>query len=66
MDHRVYLEKWSYEGDKVKLDYQDGTSLYVTQRILIALSVVLSVLPRPKRKKTLRLRIKGKTSWQRF
>ena len=32
MDHRVYLEKWSYEGDKVKLDYQDGTSLYVTQK----------------------------------
>ena len=32
MDYKVYLKKWAYEGDKVKLDYQDGTSLYVSKK----------------------------------
>lgn len=32
MDHKVYLEKWEYDGDNVKLDYQDGTSLYVSKK----------------------------------
>lgn len=32
MDHKVYLKKWNYEGDKVKLDYQDGSPLYVTKK----------------------------------
>ena len=32
MDYKVYLKKWNYEGDKFKLEYQDGTSLYVTKK----------------------------------
>lgn len=32
MDHKVYLEKWEYDGDNVKLDYQDGTSFYVSKK----------------------------------
>ena len=26
------MEKWEYDGDNVKLDYQDGTSFYVSKK----------------------------------
>lgn len=29
MDSKVYLNKWNYDGDKVKLEYKDGTIVYV-------------------------------------
>lgn len=32
MEHKVYLAKWNYEGDKIRLVYQDGTSLFVTKK----------------------------------
>lgn len=32
MDYKVYLEKWSYEGNRVRLDYKDGTALYMTKK----------------------------------
>lgn len=29
MDANVYLDKWNYDGDKVRLDYKDGSTVYV-------------------------------------
>lgn len=29
MDNKVYLEKWSYEGEKAKLEYKDDSIVYV-------------------------------------
>ncbi len=31
MEQKVYLKKWTDEGEKVRLDYQDGTTLYVSK-----------------------------------
>lgn len=28
-DKDIYLKKWSIEGDKAKLEYEDGAVLYV-------------------------------------
>ena len=30
MKHEPWLEKWSYEDDKVILEYEDGATLRVT------------------------------------
>jgi len=29
MDTSIYLDKWNYDGDKVKLVYKDGSVVYV-------------------------------------
>lgn len=31
MKNRIFLLKWSIEGDKAKLDYEDGSSVYVSK-----------------------------------
>lgn len=28
-DNNVYLKKWEYDGDKVKLEYKDNSIVYV-------------------------------------
>ena len=32
MNNKVYLKKWNYDGDRVRLIYDDDSVLYVTKK----------------------------------
>lgn len=32
MNNKVYLRKWNYDGDRIRLEYQDDSVLYVTKK----------------------------------
>lgn len=34
MSQKASFEKWAYEGDKVRLDYSDGDSVYIARENL--------------------------------
>ena len=44
MEHEPWLEKWSYEEDKVILEYEDGATLRVTREDFIrAFGVIIGL-----------------------
>ena len=44
MEHEPWLEKWSYEDDKVILEYEDGATLRVTREDFIrAFGVIIGL-----------------------
>ena len=44
MKHEPWLEKWSYEDDKVILEYEDGATLRVTREDFIrAFGVIIGL-----------------------
>lgn len=32
MEQKIYVKKWNYEGDKVQLEYHDGSTLLVRKK----------------------------------
>ena len=51
MKHEPWLEKWSYEDDKVILEYEDGATLRVAREDFIRAFGV--IIPRPVKARTM-------------